>query len=446
MKNLLEPIVIVGLGITGLSCVSYLTQYYSDISLIDSRENPPNLAEFQRLFPNIVHVLGDFDETLLSRAKTLVVNPGVSLQNPNIAKAIAEGAKVLGDIELFAQVAKAPIIAITGSNGKTTVTSLMGEMVENAGFKVKVCGNIGQPVLDLLALPTPDFYVMELSSFQLETTNSLAALTAVLLNLSPDHMDRYADLQAYLAAKLRIYHHCQFPVLNLDEPMTWPVPTPISAYYFSLLKTGPKIFGLMHEAGETYLCFEETRLLNVKELHLEGEHHWQNALAALALGYAVGLPMSSMQKTLQSFQGLPHRCQKVSEVGQVTWYDDSKGTNPGATVAALHTIGKLCKQKLYLIAGGDSKKADLSILQAPVKQYVEMVILIGVDAPLLAKTLADCTKIVRVNSLQEAVQLAYQMAQPLDTVLLSPACASLDMFENYEHRARVFVEAIKELK
>ena len=437
--------IVIGLGLSGLSCIRYLVAQGEKIGVIDSRPHPPELEKFHQEFPNIPITTGTFDSPLLAQASELIVSPGVSLHEPPIAARIAQGIIAIGDVELFARVVKKPIIAITGSNGKTTVTSLVGKMVADAGKSVAVCGNIGTPVLDTLKNPEPDIYVVEISSFQLETTYSLQPQAAVVLNLCQDHMDRYESYEDYCQAKRRIYSHCQTAIINADEPIIWQhleFNNPPIMFSMEPLNEG---FCLRSKQGELFLAQGEQLLLAVKEMHLTQRYEFQNALAALALGYASGLPMASMLNTLRQFKGLPHRCQWVGEFGGIRWYNDSKGTNVGATIAALLSIGAQKTNRLFLIAGGDSKKAVLTSLIAPITEYVDQLILLGQDAPLFKALFQDKLPITEVASMEEAVNYAAHSAKSGDVVLLSPACASLDMFRNYAHRGDVFVQAIKAL-
>lgn len=436
--------VIVGIGLTGLSCIRFLTARGEKVAAVDSRAAPPELEKLRQEFPEVPYTVGSFDSPLLEQATELIVSPGVSLQEAAIAKQIARGVPAIGDVELFARAVKKPVIAITGSNGKTTVTSLVGKMVADAGHSVQVCGNIGEPVLSAIAKPLPDFYVTELSSFQLETTESLQPLTAVVLNVCQDHMDRYESYEDYCQAKRRVYRGCQYPVVNADEPEIWrELMFDHPPLLFSLEPNGEN-FCLRQHQGEYYLAQGPQLLLPVKAMQFTQRYEFQNALAALALGTAAGLPMSSMLNTLQQFRGLPHRCQAVGEFGGIRWYNDSKGTNVGATIAALLSIGSTKAGRLFLIAGGDSKKADLSALLEPVAQYVDHLILLGQDAPLLENLFQQKVPLTRVSTMVEAVNFAASSARPGDVVLLSPACASLDMFRNYAHRGEVFVQAIKD--
>ncbi len=439
--------VIAGLGATGLSCARYLNAHNIPWAVTDTRQDPPGLAELQKHFPKARLSVGVLDETLLAEAAVVVSSPGLSLQEPAIAKQAAQGKPVIGDIELFAQAANAPVIAITGSNAKSTVTTLVGLMGEAAGLRVKVGGNLGLPALDLLDFQSrPDAYILELSSFQLETTCTLKPQVASVLNVTPDHMDRYHSFQDYLAAKQRIYQDCQIAVCNRDDSTTECGDRyKLRRFYFTLNEPVQNEFGVMKKNDENYLAFENELLMPVKLLPIRGRHYQANALAALALGHGFGLPMESMLKVLREFKGLKHRCQLVRELNGVYWYNDSKGTNVGATLAAMEGLGAEINGKLILIAGGVGKNADFSPLLPAVSKYVRTAILIGEAAPILAATFGDASEVVFAKDLQEAIQKANQKAHPGDCVLLSPACASYDQFRNYEHRGDVFMKLVQEL-
>ncbi len=438
--------VIVGLGATGLSCARYLQGKGVPFAVVDSRVNPPNLAEFKSLFPNVMVSVGEFDETLFDRAKQLILSPGIALQEPAIAKQIAKGVPVVGDVELFARIAEAPIIAITGTNAKSTVTTLVGEMAAAAGKRVQVGGNLGIPALDLLTTPRPDLFVLELSSFQLETTSSLKPAVATILNVTPDHMDRYANLEAYRLAKQHIYSHCQVAVCNRDDVLTeCRDPNVSRILHFTLNEPGENEFGLLQKSGKIYLAFQDSPLLPVNDLPILGRHYQANALAALAIGYGYGLPFDPMLGTLIDFKGLPHRCQLVRELDGVLWYNDSKGTNVGATLAAIEGLGSVIKGRLILIAGGVGKNADFSPLVPALEKFVKTVVLIGEAAPILADVIGERVEISFAKNMEEAILLASKAAQVGDSVLLSPACASFDMFNNFEHRGAVFTDIVKTL-
>lgn len=440
-SNPADARLIIGLGETGLSCARYFTRLNLPFTLLDNRLNPPKLSEFQREFPHVIYHLGEFNPKHFQHCKELIVSPGVDLNEENLNLAIQQyKLKPLGDIELFAQKALAPIIAITGSNAKGTVTSLVGMMIEKAKLKVAVGGNIGKPVLDLFDEPIPDFYVLEISSFQLETTYNLQAKLASILNISPDHLDRHKTLTAYIQAKQRIYQNCEIALWNREDPNTYPEYKTKKIISFGLEppKSDSKAFGLQVINQKTYLAEANKILLAVEKIPIKGRHNWANALAALTIGRAIGLDNSAMLSALCQFKGLPHRCQWIKEHEGVTWYNDSKATNIGATLAALNGLGPAISGKIILIAGGSAKDADFSLLNDPVKRYVKKIILIGRDAILLKTALENSTDINMSEDLAQAVKLAHHTAIQGDIVLLSPACASMDMFKNYEERGNVF--------
>ena len=435
--------VVIGFGKTGLSCIRYLVQQNETVVAMDSRQQPPNFKQIAAEFPDIEMITGRIDLAYLLRADEVIVSPGISLKTPEISAAQQQGVSCIGDVELFARHAQAPIVAITGSNGKTTVTTLMGQLLVDAGYRVEVCGNIGTPVLDVLANAVPDYYVMELSSFQLETTSSLKARVAVVLNVTADHMDRYDSLDDYAAAKLRIYQNCQTAIVNADEPYTKQLMNSQQVLFSSTLDTQAD-YHLQQYQDELYFYHQQQPLFPVKELPCQGLHHYQNTLAVLAMGAELHIPMHTMHKTLSQFVGLPHRCQKVASAAGVDWYNDSKATNLGATVAAVNSLSPLYKN-LVLIAGGDAKGADLSELGPLAVGKIGHVILLGQAAADLEKIFADYVPTTRVNSLSEAVSAAATHTQAQTAVLLSPACASWDMFANYEERGNLFTRAVQEV-
>ncbi len=446
--------VVIGLGKTGYSCVRHLVKHNYNIAVVDSRKQPPMLQQLQTSFPDIPIHIGNFAESILAQADELIISPGVSINEPRIARLVKNGIPAVGDIELFARYAEAPIIAITGSNGKSTVTTLVGEVAKCAGLNVQVGGNLGTPALDLLDRPNPNLYVLELSSFQLETTYSLKAEVAVVLNISPDHMDRYKNIEEYVTAKMRIYNGCKIAIINRCREQTclFHQTCKEQACLFPTGKSRCLFFGpdkpKLDEFGirNNYLAYGSQKLLAVDELKMRGQHQAVNALAALAIGTAVKLPMLIMLQVLREFKGLPHRCQWVAKINGVDWYDDSKGTNVGATRAAIEGMGASITGKLILIAGGQGKGADFSPLYAGVKKYVRSVILIGEDAPKLAVALNGAAEILNAKSMRQAVETAMQKARKGDAVLLSPACSSFDMFDNFEHRGKVFADEVNRLK
>lgn len=437
--------IIVGLGSTGLSVARFLAGRGLPFGVADTRQHPPGLDQLKRFAPMADLYLGELDADVLCSAVELVVSPGIALSTPALQQARKAGVKLVGDIELFAREAKAPIIAITGSNAKSTVTTLVGEMARAANIRVAVGGNIGTPALDLLD-HNAGLYVLELSSFQLETTERLNAEVATVLNVSEDHMDRYADLAAYHQAKHRIFSGARQVVINRDDLLSRPlVADQLPQWTFGLSRPDFKGFGLIEEDGETCLAFEFQALMPVAELKIRGAHNQANALAALALGHAAGLPFAAMLEALRNFTGLPHRCQWVGKHADVDYYDDSKATNVGAALAAINGFGAALDGKQVLIAGGDGKGADFAPLREPVGRYCRAAVLLGRDASKLGQALGNAVPVIRVDSIEQAVTAAADAAQPGDIVLLSPACASLDMFKNFEERGRLFAEAVGRL-
>lgn len=437
--------IVVGLGKSGMSLVRFLANRGVAFAVADTRENPPELATLRRDYPQVEVRCGELDVEFLCRADELYVSPGLALATPALQEAHARGVKMSGDIDLFARYAKAPIIAITGSNAKSTVTTLVGEMAQAAGKRVAVGGNLGMPALDLLS-DDVELYVMELSSFQLETTHELNAEVATVLNVSEDHMDRYSGLPAYHLAKHRIFRGARQVVVNRQDALSRPlIGEGLPCWTFGLTKPDFNGFGLREENGEKYLAFQFDNLMPVRELKVRGAHNQANALAALALGHAVGLPFDAMLSSLRTFTGLEHRCQWVRELAGVQYYNDSKATNVGAALAAIEGLGADIAGKLVLIAGGDGKGADFSGLRAAVAAHCRAVILLGRDAELIAQALGDAIPLVRVKTLEESVQRSAELAQEGDAVLLSPACASLDMFKNYEERGHLFARAVEGL-
>ncbi len=436
---------IVGLGKTGLSCARYLSAQGVPVAITDTRERPPGLAELNQELPDIALFLGGFDEAAFDAAELLVISPGVPMSEPLIQQAIARGVPVVGDIELFAQVVNAPVAAITGSNGKSTVTTLLAMMAQDAGVRVAVGGNLGDPALSLLN-DEVELYVIELSSFQLETTASLQPKVSVVLNISPDHLDRYKSLQDYANTKSSIYEHTEIAVFNRDDPVVMAMcRNEKSARFFTLNEPKDREYGLRVINNMRWIYCGDTQLIQDAELKIPGLHNMANALAALAMGEALGLSFDSMVRTLKRFAGLSHRTQFVKESGGVRWYNDSKGTNVGACVAALEGLATGDDQRTVLIAGGIGKDADFSPLADLVKRYVRTVILLGQDGPLIAKALGDAVPIINAVDMDDAVQLAANCAEPGDRVLLSPACASFDMFKNYQQRGDAFVDAVARL-
>jgi UDP-N-acetylmuramoylalanine--D-glutamate ligase len=432
--------VVVGLGMTGYSVVQHLLSLGVRVAVTDSRSEPPELARLAALGAEVVVRTGGFDAALLEHAELVVVSPGVTLTGPFFEAARARGLAIVGDIELFARAARAPVVGITGTNGKSTVTTLLAKMAARAGLKMRVGGNLGAPALELLD-SSVELYILELSSFQLETTESLTLAAATVLNVSPDHLDRYADLAAYAAAKARIFARCDVAVINLDDPL---VVAMVGAgrrqLSFSLRADVGADYALARrEDGDWWLMRRDESLLAFAQMRLTGLHNAANALAALALAEALALPRAACVAALSAFTGLSHRTQWVAEIDGVRYVNDSKGTNVGATLAAVAGM----PGPLVVIAGGDGKGQDFTPLRAAFAGKVRAAVLIGRDARLLGAALAGASELHYAPSLEAAVESAARLARPGDTVLLSPACASLDMFRNYAHRGEVFAGAVQ---
>ena len=430
----MKQVVIIGLGKTGLSCVTYFRQRGITPLVMDTRENPPGK---ESLPADCRLITGPLDAEILCSASLIVASPGIALATPALQAAQKAGVEIVGDIELFAREAKAPVVAITGSNGKSTVTTLVGLMAEQAGFKVGIGGNIGTPALDLLLQPA-DLYVLELSSFQLETTSSLQPAAAVILNLSEDHLDRYDGMAGYLAAKQRIFANAKHIVVNRDDAATLP---PQHAYWQSF-GLNSESYGRIQQDDGLWLSVDGKPVLSVAELNIVGAHNQMNALAAMALADAVGIPQAAQLTVLRSFTGLAHRCQFVRDVNGVRWINDSKATNVGSTLAAVAGVGESVQGRLWLLAGGQGKGQDFSPLQPLLANQIYRMVCFGQDAGILME-LADNTQ--RVADLDEAVRSVAAEVQPGDWVLLAPACASLDQFRNFEQRGQRFADLVNAL-
>jgi UDP-N-acetylmuramoylalanine--D-glutamate ligase len=435
--------IVIGLGKTGISIARYFSKQGLSFAVADSRKVPPDLEQFQSEFPNIELSLGEFTADQFLSATELVVSPGISLVEPAIAAAKANGVEVSGDIEWFCREAAAPIVAITGSNGKSTVTTLVGEMAACAGRRVAVGGNLGTPALDLLS-DTIELYVLELSSFQLERCASVGAEVATVLNVSEDHLDHHGSLINYHQAKHRIFRDCKQVVINRDDTLSTPlIPDDVIRWSFGLGRSDFRAFGLIEKDGEQHLALAREALLPVAAMKISGSHNVSNALAALALGSAVGLPMPAMLTAIVDFKGLEHRCEFVAEVNGVRYYNDSKGTNVGAAVSALR--GLASSGKVILIAGGIGKGADFNPLMDALADTGRAAVFIGEMASPMMAMLDSRIPAVMSDSMSAAVKAAANFAAPGDVVLLSPACASFDMFSNYEHRGREFSSSVAAL-
>jgi UDP-N-acetylmuramoylalanine--D-glutamate ligase len=439
----LEPgtrALVLGLGRTGLSSARYLDRKGLQVRVADTRSLPPGIAALREQVPAAEVRTGAFESGLLDGVTQVVISPGLSLREPVATEAMSRGLPVIGDVELFAREVQAPVAAITGTNGKSTVTALLAELANAAHCTAVAGGNLGEPALDLLERPVPDLYVLELSSFQLETTHSLETATATVLNVTPDHMDRYGSLADYAAAKARIFDGCDVAVINADDPVVREMPRPGQRVITFGLEDGRADYSLGHAPGPTLSCRGEP-LLPVSEMRLQGLHNVANALAALAMCEALELPRGPVLEALAAFGGLQHRAQWVADAGGVRYVNDSKGTNVGATIAAVSGLAG----PLVLIAGGDGKGQDFSPLREVLRGKVRHVVLIGRDAPALAAVLDGVCSTESAVDMPAAVRAARAAARPGDTVLLSPACASLDMFRDYAHRGDEFAAAVRSL-
>ena len=444
---------VLGLGDTGLSAARWLARAGATVRVADTRAAPPRAADLAAAIPDAALHRGAFTSALLEQVDLLCLSPGLALGQPVVREAVERGIPVIGDIELFAWHLRAQpqstVIAITGTNGKTTVTALTGHLLRTAGVECEVAGNIGPAALDALmkrmeAGASPAVWVLELSSYQLETTWSLEPEAATMLNLSEDHLDRYASLAEYGAAKARIFMGAGVQVLNRDDPHSMALALAGRACRTFGIGTPPQPddFGVIESGGARWLAQGQRTLLRVDALPLHGWHNVANALAGLALCAAIGVPTEALIQGLRSFRGLPHRLERVADRRGVTWYDDSKGTNVGATIAALEGLA----QRTVLVLGGDGKGQDFAPLARPVARFARHVLLVGRDAPLIERVLADTgVPLERCATLEAAVARAAAVAQAGDAVLLSPACASFDMFRDYRHRGDVFAAAVRAL-
>ncbi|EOY3719624.1 TPA: UDP-N-acetylmuramoyl-L-alanine--D-glutamate ligase [Klebsiella michiganensis] len=431
-----KKVVIIGLGMTGLSCVDFFMARGVTPRVMDTRVAPAGLDKLPEAVDRYV---GGLNEDWLLTADLIVASPGIALAHPSLSAAADAGVEIVGDIELFCREAQAPIIAITGSNGKSTVTSLVGEMAKAAGLNVGVGGNIGLPALMLLD-PERELYVLELSSFQLETTSSLRAAAATILNVTEDHMDRYPlGLQQYRAAKLRVYENARACIVNADDALTMPVRGADDRCISFGVDVGD--YHLNRQQGETWLRVKGEKVLNVKEMKISGQHNYSNALAALALADAAGLPRASSLKALTTFTGLAHRFQLVLEHNGVRWINDSKATNVGSTEAALN--GLHLDGTLYLLLGGDGKSADFTPLSRYLTGDNVRLYCFGRDGAQLAALCPDVA--VQTETMEQAMRQIAPQVVTGDMVLLSPACASLDQFKNFEQRGDIFTRLAKEL-
>jgi len=435
--------IIFGLGKTGFSCARFLARRGIDFAIVDTRNDPPEMANLKRVMPEVAVFTGVVSSMPGGRCKHLVLSPGVSRDHPFVAAACDRGIDVIGDIELFARHASAPVLAVTGSNGKSTVVSMVTEILVTANLDARTGGNIGTPALDLLEDGQPDCFVLELSSFQLESTESLVPKVACILNVSADHMDRYKNFAAYLAAKKRICERAHTVVLNADDEVLRDFKPGCETRYVALHERTMAPYHIARDDGADWLIAAGEKIIRTDRLAVRGEHNYLNALAAIAITDEMSVPRSVQSRALAAFRGLPHRCQTIATHRSVEWIDDSKGTNVGATSAAIR--GVFSGRNGVLIAGGQGKGADFSALASVASGRVHTVVLIGEDANRIAAALDGQVDVHFALDMNAAVMLAATLARPGEAVLLSPACASFDMFENFEARGKAFIEAVKEV-
>ncbi|MDW5378662.1 UDP-N-acetylmuramoyl-L-alanine--D-glutamate ligase [Halomonas sp. HP20-15] len=445
---------VVGLGVSGWAIARHLTRQALPFMIADTRESPSGLEAFQAAFPDVEIHCGSLDGLDPSQAEEIVVSPGVDPRSPGLARywqATLAGKpgkpRVIGEIALFARACRAPVAAITGANAKSTVTTLLGEMARESGKRVAVGGNLGTAALDLLAdCPDAELYVLELSSFQLETTPRLGAAAAAFLNLSEDHLDRHGDMAGYRAAKLAIFRGAGHAVVNAEDHLTWPDDAGLPVSRFTTQPPGPGEWGIAERgagaARELWLMHGEVPLMAVREMRLAGRHNQANALAAMAMGERLGLAREAMVRVLRRFTGLPHRGELVGEAQGIRWINDSKGTNVGATLAAVAGLGPTLSGRLIWLGGGVGKGADFTPLAEPLGRYAREAVVFGADGARLAQALAGHVTVTRCDDLKAAMARASDIVEPGDCVLLSPACASLDQFSNYQARGEAFREGV----
>ncbi|MCA0403630.1 MAG: UDP-N-acetylmuramoyl-L-alanine--D-glutamate ligase [Proteobacteria bacterium] len=442
---------VAGLGKTGHSIARFLQKRNRPFVVFDTREEQDisGLDDFKKSFPGVDVFCGNLPLTLYPQLKMIIASPGVALDEPFVIEAKKQNIPVIGDIECLAEEITAPIIAITGTNGKSTVTTLVGEIAAKAGYKVAVGGNLGTPVLDLLDDGKKyDLWVLELSSFQLELIDSLKFKSATILNVTTDHLDRHHTMEAYIEAKRLIYKRAEFIVFNREDKATLPIAHKPDAVIsnFGLDMAEKDNWGIIEKEQQLFLAKGNVPILNVQELTgLKGKHNWQNAMAACALVSVLDIPENMVVDVLKNFRGLPHRCQWVRTLNDIEWINDSKGTNVGATNSALAGIGGAIKGQIILIAGGIGKGADFTELRPNVKTFVRSLILIGEDALKIEQAVGDLKPTFKADSFESAIKMAEREAKPGDIVLLSPACASFDMFNDFNHRGECFANLVGQL-
>ncbi|MEG3592180.1 MAG: UDP-N-acetylmuramoyl-L-alanine--D-glutamate ligase [Pseudomonadota bacterium] len=432
--------VIIGLGETGLSVARYLAKKDVTFAVFDTRDSPPKLDDFKSEMPDVEIALGSFNDDLLNGTNSIIVSPGVPLSHPLLLQAKKQGIKIDSDIGIFCEAAAAPIIGVTGSNGKTTVITLLKAMLGDSALEISTGGNIGDPALGLLCDKSPDYYLLELSSFQLEATQHLKTKISSILNITPDHIDRHTDFDAYVKAKQRLYEDTEIVVFNRHDQNTYSNSISRKVSFGLDEPNNDSEYGIRSNRGAAWLCRGKERLVAASDLHFYGQHNLLNALATLAIIECLEIPLDNLIPTLKNFQGLPHRTNLIFSKDDINWYDDSKATNVGATLAALQSFSR----KNILILGGQSKGADFSILREAILLHTNAVILLGEAAQEIEEALSDTVPFFHAQDMRSAVSKARELVRPGENVLLSPACASLDMYQDYIHRGNTFIKHVAE--
>ncbi|MDA1063650.1 MAG: UDP-N-acetylmuramoyl-L-alanine--D-glutamate ligase [Proteobacteria bacterium] len=431
---------VVGLGVTGLSIARYLRRSGMDAKFADSRDNPPGIDELRSTWPDAEVALGVM--RLPDNVDRIIVSPGVADNEPLLKKARRARIEIVSDIELFAREAAAPFAAVTGSNGKSTVTTLLYHMARAAGKETLAGGNLGEPALDLLDRPQPDLFVLELSSFQLQRTQSLPVAVAVLLNVSPDHLDWHTSEREYRNAKYRVFREARAAVINRADKRAIKETRRFERLIsFGLDEPADGQYGLRQDGGISYLARGNTLLIATADIAMYGRHNHANALAALAAGELLGFEASSMLQVLSEFPGLPHRMQFVARKGSVNYINDSKATNVAAAVASVDSVASM----IVLLAGGLGKGGEFGELAAALENKLRAAVLFGTDAGKIAAALDTVMPVYFATDMVDAVQQAAAYAESDDTVLLAPACASFDQLANYGARGDAFQVAVEAL-
>ena len=439
-----KKVLVIGLGETGQSALHFLANKECDIQAIDTRPIIDNFDAIKEKFKDVKFTIGKkFNDTIIHDVELIIISPGMSLKESYIQKALNQGIPVIGDIEMFAHVksVSSKVIGITGSNGKTTVTSLVGDLLKAAGISTIVGGNIGIPILNTLNQKVPEVYVLELSSYQLESTYSLALETAAILNISEDHMDRYGSMEEYAKAKYRIFNHAKNIILNREDDYLKSQINESSLTFGTHLDE--KNYGIKKNGNQYFIAKGRAEIISLEDIKLKGEHNILNVMAALALCEPFNISKDVIKKVLSQFNAPPHRVEYVSSISGIDFYNDSKGTNVGATIAAIQSMSK----PILLIAGGDGKSQNFQPLIGPSRDKVKNISLIGKDAKIIQEVFnggAIPTSIEK--NLESAIIKSFELAKAGDVVLLSPACASTDMFKNYVHRGEVFKDCVSKLK